>query len=145
MREAVGGSLLLYLVIPIIIIFILFIGFIMNYAAAYRAANYVVTQIENCQGQMSNCGSLNADWKDTLYQTIKSKYSYIEPNQSSISPCYIVNGVNGSSSSYVFRIELPISFEIPLIGVLKPMVVKAETKSINGVPAKYLAEFSKCK
>ena len=58
MREAVGGSLLMYLIIPIIIIFIVFIGFIMRYASAYRAANFIVTQIESCQGY-SDCAS---DW-----------------------------------------------------------------------------------
>ena len=55
MREAIGSSWLIYLVIIFIMIYVFFIAFIMNYASAYRAANYVVTQIENCQGKMNDC------------------------------------------------------------------------------------------
>lgn len=135
MREAVGGSLLLYLIIPIIIVFIVFIGFIMNYASAYRAANYVITQIENCQGQMRDCSEL----KD-ITETIRTKYSYVTEDRKTIKPCYYVNG----NDTYVFRVTLPVSFELPLIGNFNPMRVKAETKSISNVPTKSLADFSKC-
>ena len=136
MREAVGGSLLLYLIIPIIILFIVFIGFIMNYASAYRAANYVVTQIENCQGRMDDCGNVSMK---KITDTIREKYSYITKDRKNVEPCYIQNG-----DSYVFRVNLPVSFDLPIIGNFNPVNVKAETKSINGVPSKSLAEFSKC-
>ena len=137
MREAVGGSLLLYLIIPIIILFIVFIGFIMNYASAYRAANYVVTQIENCQGQMNNCGDVDLE---SITETVRTKYSYIARNNSTIVPCYINNGNN----SYVFRVELPVSFDLPMLGQTRWMSVKAETKTINNVPSENLSRFSKC-
>ena len=140
MREAVGGSLLLYLVIPIIIIFIVFIGFIMNYAAAYRAANYVVSQIENCQGRMNKCGKYDSQWKQTITDQVRIDYKYKTPDNSVIKSCYVENG----KDNYVFRVSLPISFDIPLLGVVKPMVVKAETKTIHNVPSNYLADFSKC-
>lgn len=127
MREAVGSSLMLYLIIPIIILFIVFIGFIMNYASAYRAANYIITQIENCQGQMDNC---NGTTWDSVTKTIKSKYAYSAPKGEEIYRCYIENG----SNSYVFRVSLPVSFELPILGVMKPMNVVTETKTIVSVP-----------
>ena len=55
MREAIGSSWMIYMVMTFIMVYVFFISFIMNYAAAYRAANYVVTQIENCQGRMNEC------------------------------------------------------------------------------------------
>ena len=137
MREAVGGSLLLYLIIPIIILFIVFIGFIMNYASAYRAANYVITQIENCQGQMNNCGDVDLD---AITETVRTKYGYINRNKAKIVPCYINNGNN----SYVFRVELPVAFDLPIFGTTTWMKVRAETKTINNVPAGYLNKFSRC-
>ena len=129
MREAVGGSLLFYLIIPIIVLFIFFIGFIMNYASAYRAANYVVTQIENCQGQLKNCGSVNMT---SITQNVKKEYGYVTPDRSNIKVCHKSNGKEGT---YVFRVELPVSFELPIFGSLKPFTVKAETKTISNVPS----------
>ena len=139
MREDVGGSLLLYLIIPIIILFICFMGFIMNYASAYRSANYMVTQIENCQGRINNCGDIKSI--DDLFKQIKDKYSYIIPDNvelSDIKPCYFVNG-----NSVVFRVYLPVSFDIPMFGTVNLMYVKAETKSITKVPDDAKAVFSK--
>ncbi len=134
MREAVGGSLIYYLVIPIIILFITFIGFIMSYAAAYRAANYYITQIETCQGQIDNCKLANVD---SINKTMKELYSYIAPDRKNIKACYIANK-NGTYNTYVFRVELPVAFDIPLFGTAPIMRVKAETKSIANVPASSL-------
>ena len=140
MREAVGGSLLLYIVIPIIILFIIFIGFIMSYASAYRAANYIVTQVENCQARMDDCAGVTFD---SIKQTIKEKYSYVvlKGQNDVVKPCYIKNG-----SSYVFRVSLPVSFDLPMFGTSTIMNVKVETKSIPSVPSKSLKTFSgECK
>ena len=138
MREAVGGSLLLYLIIPIIILFICFIGFIMNYASAYRSANYIVSQIENCQGQFNDCAGMDMD---QVFDDIQQKYSYVIPKKVSrndLIPCYFKNGINT-----VFRVSLPVSFDLPIAGTVNFMYVKAETKSIPKVPDKSLALFKK--
>ncbi len=140
MREAVGGSLLLYLIIPIIVIFIVFIGFIMNYASAYRAANYVITQIENCQGQMSNCKTMSK-----ITEEVREKYIYKTRNNETIMPCVVDNGTDASGrKAYVFRVSLPVSFDLPMFGEIRWMYVKAETKTINAVPTNYLNQFSLC-
>ena len=136
MREAVGGSMLYYIIIPIIILFIVFIAFIMNYAAAYRAANYYITQIESCQGQVGKCGDITFK---SIENDLKNKYKYIAPKNNGIKRCYKENG-----NSYVFRVELPVTFELPIVGVLQPMIVKAETKSIANVPAAFLGNYGKC-
>ena len=140
MREAVGGSLLLYLIIPIIILFIVFIGFIMNYASAYRAANYVVTQIENCQGQMTSCKDMA-----TVTEEVRTKYTYINKDGAEIVPCWFENGKDASNNTaYIFRVTLPVSFDLPILGETRWMSVKAETKTIYNVPNTYLSKFSRC-
>ena len=136
MREAMGGSLLMYMVLPIIVLFICFIAFIMNYASAYRAANYVITQIENCQGQMNNCGSSKNKMTD-IKTTIQTKYKYFDD----FTVCYIVNG----KDNYVYRVGLPVSFDVPLFGNVSPVSVMAETKTIVKVPQTSVGQFSKCK
>ena len=80
----------------------------MNYASAYRAANYAITQIENCQGQMDNCGNVSMA---SITKAIKEQYKYITENGKDIETCYTVNGKN--NNAYVYRVKLPVSFDIP--------------------------------
>ena len=122
MREAVGGSLLLYLVIPIIVLIIAFIGFVMRYASAYRAANYVVTQIETCQGNLSSCGHTALG---TIKEEIQEKYHYTS-NQGIDLQC------DGNSRGAVYRVSLPVEFELPVIGNFRLFSVTAETKTMMG-------------
>ncbi len=123
MREAIGSSWIIYIAVIFIMIYIFFVGFVMNYAAAYRAANYVVSQIENCQGKMNDCNGVTMT---TITNTVRTKYSYVTPNRSPISPTCFANG-NG----VVYRVELPVEFDLPLLGGLRWMIVKAETKTIQ--------------
>ena len=109
MREAIGGSLLFYLIIPI-----------MRYASAYRAANYVVTQIESCQGYVHGSCKSYDEAKITKY--LRSKYGYSGKMEKKCIP-------NGDKSS-VYRVILYVEFEFPLVGKFSPFSVKAETKSL---------------
>ncbi len=131
MREAIGSSWIIYIAIIFIMTYVFFIGFVMSYASAYRAANYVITQIENCQGQMTECGANST--MESITKTVKSKYSYATPKKNPnptgiITPICVQNG-NGA----VYRIELPVEFDLPLLGGLRWMTVKAETKTISNV------------
>ena len=124
MREAIGSSWLIYMVMTFIMVYVFFISFIMNYAAAYRAANYVVTQIEYCQGRMDECKSMA-----TIANEVTDRYHY-HPKNGKIDACYSMNG----SNSYVFRVSMPVTFELPILGDMGVAVVTAETKTIANVP-----------
>lgn len=121
MREAVGGALLYYLVIPIILSFIVFIAFIMRYASAYRAANFIVTQIESCQGY-SNCAS---DWyaNPNNLAIVSTKYHY---KGKVITECE-----NITSSTVAYDVTLYVDFDLPLAGKFTAFTVKSQTKSMH--------------
>ncbi len=125
MREAIGSTWLIYLVIVFLLVYIFFISFIMNYASAYRTANFIVTQIESCQGY-SDCAS---DWdtSDNI-KTISSKYRYRGPYTIT---CKEVDETNKVVTSIVHDVELKVEFDVPLIGTLPAFSVKAETKSMH--------------
>ncbi len=129
MREAIGGSYIIYIAIILIMTYVFFVGFVMNYASAYRAANYVITQIENCQGQMDACG--DAMTMKNITKTVKQKYGYAttahEPNQKDlIIPTCFKNG-----SGVIYRVTLPVEFDLPLLGGIRWTSVKAETKTLQ--------------
>lgn len=122
MREAIGSSWLFYLLIIFLLIYVFFMAFVMNYASAYRAANYVVTQIEVCQGE-SDCGGNDFD---NWVKNIREKYHYVGSKNGGLKICCMANG-NGS----VYRVKLPVDFEVPFLGAIDPVNIKAETKTIS--------------
>ena len=89
----------------------------MNYASAYRAANYIVTQIESCQGR-NDCKS---NWSKEL---VSSKYHYKGP---ATITCRTIEGVSNSVS---YDVELKVVFDLPIIGSFSAFSVKSETKSM---------------
>ena len=121
MREAVGGTLLFYIVITFLLLYIIFMAFVMNYASAYRASNYIVSQIEACNADLNNCGSVNYD---TVKDTISSKYGYSDD----IAYC-CYNNANGS----VYRVTLGVNFELPFVGRFPTFRVNTESKTIYNV------------
>lgn len=117
MREATGGAMLLYLLIPIILIFVVFIGFVMNYASAYRSANYLVTQIETCQS-MSSCDHTSFE---QMKAEIKDKYHYGGPVD-----CKCSNNARGA----VCSVTLEVNLWLPIIEDVGAFKVKSETKTM---------------
>ena len=72
---------------------------------------------------MNDCNGVTMT---TITNTVRTKYSYVTPNRSPISPTCFANG-NG----VIYRVELPVEFDLPLLGGLRWMIVKAETKTIQ--------------
>ena len=137
MREAIGRSWLLYLVISFLGVYVFFLSFVMNYASTYRAANYVVTQIETCQAQNNDCNNKTIG---DIREEIRVLYHYIAPQNRSIDVCCIDNG-NGS----VYRVKLPVAFDVPILGTINWLNVKAETKTIQKVTCDSVAAtFHRC-
>ena len=131
MREAIGSSWILYIAVIFIIIYIFFIGFVMNYASAYRAANYVISQIENCQGE-DNCNGVTME---SITNTVKTKYGYLTPKRNPnpdgvITKRCKTNCVGTNCKGVIYQIDLPVEFDLPLLGGIRWMTVRAETKTI---------------
>ena len=122
MREAIGGSLLFYIMIGFIFIFIVFIAVIMDYASAYRASNAVLTQIERTEGNIKLGTSSDTADNNTLYGILKSRKYF-----NSLDVCCTKNS-NGS----IYKITTKVPFELPLIGVKLNLAINNETKTIYG-------------
>lgn len=118
MREAVGGSMLFYIILIFIFIYIVFIGLIINYAATYRATNYVVTTIEETEGDVSF---------DTLKEDLK-KRNYHNGLTVTCSP---------NHDGAVYSVETYVTFEFPLIGIInRNYPITNDTKTIYGEECK---------
>ena len=118
MREAVGGSLLFYIMIGFIFIYIVFIGVIMNYAATYRASNYVITALEESEGEVN---------RTTLIESLQDRNYY---NDLSITCSENSNG------DAIYRVTTYVNFDVPLIDAHLRLAINNETKAIYGEPCK---------
>ncbi len=115
MREAVGGSFLFYIILGFLAVYIVFIGIIMNYAATYRASNYVITQLEQTEGKIS---------RDEIMEGLRSRKYY---NSLSIQ-CYDKDG----EIDPVYSVTTKVTFEIPIINYTTSLNIRNETKAIYG-------------
>ena len=126
MREAVGGSILFYIILGFIGVFIVFIAIIMNYASAYRTNNYVLNMIEQTEGRKSFGTESDDTSQDTLVGYLKRNNYY--------------NGLNVSctdnDNGAVFHVKTYINIYIPLImseGQGFKVPINNDTKTIYGV------------
>ena len=124
MREAVGGSILFYIILGFIGVFIVFIAVIMNYASAYRTNNYVVNLIEQYEGRYSFGTSNDNEDEETLVGYLKRNnyYNGLKVDCSNIGDTH--------QSGSIFKVTTYINFYIPLIEVGFPIPIKNDTKTI---------------
>ena len=116
MREAVGGSLLFYFVLIFIFIYIVFIGLIMNYAATYRASNYIITKLEESQGGVATEVTSKGDFCENLRK--RNYYKEV-----------LISCREDSHKDAIYRVRTFVSFELPLIGVDLDLEINNETKA----------------
>ncbi len=124
MREAMGGSMLYYIIIPILFLFITFMAFIMIYASTYRASNYIISQIETCDGSLAD-GACAHNSIEKMVAYVRSNYHYTR----NIDYCYITN-----KKGTMFKVTLYVAFDIPFLGDdLLAFPVGTETKTLYNV------------
>ena len=121
MREAVGGSMLFYIILIFIFIYIVFIGLIMNYAATYRASNYVISTLEETEGAVATDISNTS----ALCNQLRSRNYHNK---------VLLSCRNDSNDDAIYQVKTFVSFELPLMSVDLDLAIKNETKAIYGVP-----------
>ena len=126
MREAVGGSILFYIILGFLAVFIIFIALIMNYAAAYRASNYVVTMIERTEGEVSIGGNNSVAGDNTLYGALMERKYY---NSLEVS-------CSENSNGAIYKVSTKVPFKVPLLRVNLNLSIQNETKTLYKVKCK---------
>jgi len=119
MKDAVGGSILFYIILGFLAVFIVFIAIIMNYAAAYRTNNYVVTLIEQNEGKypFGNSGDTRPS---TLVGYLRSNSYY---NGLDITCAQNANGA-------VYHVVTYVRFDIPVLDLVMKLPIQNDTKTI---------------
>lgn len=117
MRESIGGTLLFWIVLILLSVFIVFIAFVIKYAHVYKAKNSIVNYIERNEGVTS---------KEEFDNQLLS-FGYTSEGDYKI-----CRYLPGSAGGYYY-VELYSVTIFPLIGYIYPIsiTVKGETKTIT--------------
>ena len=131
MRESVGATALFYIFAVFLIIIAFIIGFTINYMSAYRANNFLISELEQ------HDGGFRSELRDSaqLNQYVSENYGYnlhVEGVDFQVLP------VSGSAfkGGSIVRVYTYMNFKVPLIAVKIPVKVRGETRTIQGVDAK---------
>ncbi len=120
MREAIGGTLLMYIIIFFLFIYIAFMAIVINYGRVFRVKNALVSYIETNEGYDENA-------KDGLTKTARSM-GYV----GSVRGCYEITNNN----NYYYSIKLSVSFQLPLLKNAIDIPITGQTSAVRKVKGK---------
>ena len=119
MRESIGGTMLFWIVLFFLSIFITFLAFVIRYAHVYRIKNSVINYIERREGVETV--------DDFRGQLMALGY----PSDRPIMICKNTIYKSGQAYGLYYTIELRADFQIPIVYVNVPIRIKGETRTIK--------------
>jgi len=134
MREAIGGTLLIQLVMFFIVIYVCFLAVAINYSITFRVKNQVINLIESYEGYDL------AKPKIEEYIASVGYYRASDANFSHSSSCnggqyyngYCIQQLASDRGTY-YKVTTYVSFDFPIIGEIMNFPVSGETRVIyNG-------------
>ncbi len=136
MRDAVGGSLLLNVVVIFVSVIILFFAGIMAYSKAYKSKNRIIEVIERYGKYDSDVADiLNGDLRTFGYRSatptqIRQKCGTNNENTYAYFYC-VYYDEDSAKEGYSYNVVTYIHFDFPLIGGLLEIPVRGETKILG--------------
>ena len=138
MKDAVGGGLLLNLVVIFTSIIILFFVGIIAYSKAYKIKNRVIEVIERYETfDKKAVDELKVDLLRAGYRTATNEQIRAKCGSDSLTYgvgagfLYCVYGDNSSTTGDTFKVVTYVRFDFPVIGDLITIPVKGETKVLG--------------
>ena len=114
MRESIGGTMLFWIVLFFMTIFIAFMASVIHYARVYKIKNSMINYIERSEGIKT---------KEEFEETLIALGYTIDGNYK------ICRKINGSYGGY-YSLSLYANFELPFVGNSINVEIKGETASI---------------
>lgn len=118
MREAIGGTMLMYIVLFFLIIYIFFMAVVINYGRVFRAKNSLITYIEAEEG-----------FKDGAVSAFLAKANSVGYTSGALDVCY----TQGNGDTKYFAVRLYITFQLPLVDNAIKIPITGETAGIKNV------------
>lgn len=126
MREAIGGAILLKLVMIFIVIYVSILAIAINYSITFRVKNQIINLIEEYEG-LDQAKPHIDDYIDSV--------AYYRANVGSVSiddTCdkgYCIKELSSTRGKY-YKVTTYVSFDFPILGEFMSFPVSGETKVI---------------
>lgn len=126
MREAIGGALLIKLVMFFIVIYVCFLAIAINYSITFRVKNQIINLIEAYEGY---------DLAKSQIESYIANVGYYRTSVGNVSidaSCdngYCIEELTSERGKY-YRVTTYVSFDFPIIGQITNFPVSGETKVI---------------
>ena len=137
MKDAVGGSLLLYLVVIFTSIVILFFAGILAYSKAYKVKNRIIEVIEKHGTYDSSVvAEINNDLNRAGYRSVSSNAQLNSKcgNQNLNSTTYfycVYEDESSLESGKSYKVVTYVHFDFPVIGDILEFPVRGQTKTLG--------------
>lgn len=118
MREAIGGTMLTYIVLFFLIVYIFFMAVVINYGRVFRAKNSLISYIEAEEG-----------FKDSSMSAFLAKANNVGYTSGPIDVCY----TQGNGDTKYFAVRVYITFQLPLVDNAIKIPITGETAGIKNV------------
>ncbi len=128
MREAIGGALLIKLVMFFIVIYVCFLAIAINYSITFRVKNQIINLIESYEG---------LELADEPIKEYIANVGYYRANIGTISvnkeSCnysgYCIEQISSSRGTY-YKVTTYVSFDFPIFGDIISFPVSGETRVV---------------
>ena len=114
MRESVGGTLLLQIVLVFLTVYIGFMAIVINYGKVFRYKNAIINKIEQNEGY-GTCTDIK-DMVSEVGYTGKYNISHVT-----------------TSRGAIYKVQIYITFQLPLVRTTIEIPVTGETRLIDTV------------
>lgn len=135
MKDAFGGSYMIYVFIGFTIIFILFISLILKYGQAFKIKNTIIEYIEEYESyQMARDKIDNYIENDSLYRIdMDSSMAVNLPNSNctNLGYCVVHHSKNGDAEGY-YSVYTFVKWEFPFFRLHNTWIIKGETRPVSG-------------
>lgn len=128
MREAIGGTFLIKLIMFFIVIYVAFLAIAVNYSIAFRVKNNIINLIEEYEGY---------ELAQRPIRNYISSVGYYRANTMSLSSGDCENKESGycirqltSKRGKYYKVTTYVSFDFPLLGRIMNFPVSGETRVI---------------
>lgn len=147
MRQTIGGTWLLQLMILFILLFVGFIILTLNYSKTIKTKNEVISMVEKYEGlneqsiSLVNNYLLSSGYSVTGVCTSEDKkgiYGAFDLNSSELEEArvgekyyYCLKKYKGANTSYYYQVTLFYKFNLPIIGDTSRFTIKGTTTNFQ--------------
>jgi uncharacterized repeat protein (TIGR02543 family) len=131
MRESVGSSLLLKIVMIFIVIYACFLSIAVNYSLAFRTKNALVSIIEKYEGVDKAADALKEYISTVKYNNNIDIDSIITTDCNPQESSYCISQKYTQNGDTYYKVVVYLKFDFPLLGNIFLFPISGETKIIN--------------